>query len=176
MRTLDHIGLAVADYGRSKEFYEMALAPLGMTLLMEFSGAAAGFGREDGERPSFFIEAHGSSSTAAFTLRSRPKTVRKWTPSMPLRSTRVGSTTARPVSVGTTPTTTARMSWIQTATTSKPPATNRPRTSAARVFGSDARAACRRSGRGGSVSRRDVREVEHVFPARPRQREPPTSS
>jgi catechol 2,3-dioxygenase-like lactoylglutathione lyase family enzyme len=26
---------------------------------MEFSGAAAGFGRDDGERPSFFIEAHG---------------------------------------------------------------------------------------------------------------------
>src|SRR5256885_16495469 len=59
MRTLDHIGFAVADYGRSKDFYEKALAPLGMTLLMEFSEAAAGFGREDGERPSFFIEAHG---------------------------------------------------------------------------------------------------------------------
>jgi catechol 2,3-dioxygenase-like lactoylglutathione lyase family enzyme len=59
MRTLDHIGLAVADYGRSKEFYEKALAPLGIRLLMEFSGAAAGFGREDTERPSFFIEAHG---------------------------------------------------------------------------------------------------------------------
>ena len=59
MKTLDHIGFAVVDYGRSKEFYEKALAPLGMTLLMEFSGAAAGFGREDGERPSFFIEAHG---------------------------------------------------------------------------------------------------------------------
>ena len=41
MRTLDHVGVAVADYQRSKEFYEKALAPLGMTLLMEFSGAAA---------------------------------------------------------------------------------------------------------------------------------------
>jgi catechol 2,3-dioxygenase-like lactoylglutathione lyase family enzyme len=59
MRTLDHIGFAVADYPRSKAFYEKALAPLGMTLLMEFSGAAAGFGKNDGERPSFFIEAHG---------------------------------------------------------------------------------------------------------------------
>jgi len=28
-------------------------------LQLEFSGAAAGFGRNDGERPSFFIEAHG---------------------------------------------------------------------------------------------------------------------
>ena len=59
MITLDHIGFTVADYTRSKAFYEKALAPLGMTLLMEFSGAAAGFGRDDGGRPSFFIEAHG---------------------------------------------------------------------------------------------------------------------
>ena len=59
MITLDHVGLAVSDYARSKAFYEKALAPLGMTLLMEFSGAAAGFGRSDGERPSLFIEAHG---------------------------------------------------------------------------------------------------------------------
>jgi catechol 2,3-dioxygenase-like lactoylglutathione lyase family enzyme len=59
MTTLDHVGFAVADYARSKAFYEQALAPLGITLLMEFSGAAAGFGKEDGSRPSFFIEAHG---------------------------------------------------------------------------------------------------------------------
>jgi catechol 2,3-dioxygenase-like lactoylglutathione lyase family enzyme len=59
MRSLDHVGFAVADYTRSKEFYEKALAPLGMSLLMEFSEAAAGFGRDDGTRPSFFIEAHG---------------------------------------------------------------------------------------------------------------------
>ncbi len=59
MITLDHVGFAVADYAKSKTFYEKALAPLGMKLLMEFSGAAAGFGRNDGGRPSFFIEAHG---------------------------------------------------------------------------------------------------------------------
>jgi catechol 2,3-dioxygenase-like lactoylglutathione lyase family enzyme len=59
MITLDHVGFAVADYGRSKAFYEKALAPLGIALLMEFSGAAAGFGKNDGGRPSFFIEAHG---------------------------------------------------------------------------------------------------------------------
>ena len=59
MTNLDHVGFAVADYQRSKAFYEKALAPLGMALLMEFSEAAAGFGRDDGERPSFFIEAHG---------------------------------------------------------------------------------------------------------------------
>ena len=32
---LDHIGLDVSDYGRSKAFYEKALAPLGMKLMME---------------------------------------------------------------------------------------------------------------------------------------------
>ena len=59
MITLDHVGFAVADYERSKAFYEKALAPLGLKLLMEFSGASAAFGKDDGERPSFFIEAHG---------------------------------------------------------------------------------------------------------------------
>jgi catechol 2,3-dioxygenase-like lactoylglutathione lyase family enzyme len=56
---VDHVGFAVADYPRSRAFYEQALAPLGMSLLMEFSEAAAGFGRSDAHRPSFFIEAYG---------------------------------------------------------------------------------------------------------------------
>jgi catechol 2,3-dioxygenase-like lactoylglutathione lyase family enzyme len=59
MSTLDHVGFAVADYPRSKAFYEAALAPLGVELLLEFSDAAAGFGRSGAARPSFFIEAHG---------------------------------------------------------------------------------------------------------------------
>lgn len=54
---LDHVGIAVADYERSRAFYEKALAPLGYTLLMEFSEAAAGFGKDD--KPSFFLEKHG---------------------------------------------------------------------------------------------------------------------
>lgn len=59
MITLDHVGFAVADYQRSKAFYEKALAPLGLKLVMEFSGVSAGFGTGDGERPSIFIEADG---------------------------------------------------------------------------------------------------------------------
>src|SRR5215207_8062808 len=59
MVKLDHVGFAVADYARNKAFYEKALAPLGMVLLMEFSGASVGFRRNDGGRPSFFIEADG---------------------------------------------------------------------------------------------------------------------
>jgi catechol 2,3-dioxygenase-like lactoylglutathione lyase family enzyme len=54
---LDHVGFAVDDYARSKAFYETALAPLGLTLLMEPQGEAAGFG-EDG-KPFFWIEARG---------------------------------------------------------------------------------------------------------------------
>jgi catechol 2,3-dioxygenase-like lactoylglutathione lyase family enzyme len=72
---IDHIGLAVADYQRSKSFYERALAPLGFTLLTEFSEAAAGFGKEARGRPSFFLEAQGEPARGrlhiAFTAESR---------------------------------------------------------------------------------------------------------
>jgi catechol 2,3-dioxygenase-like lactoylglutathione lyase family enzyme len=50
---LDHIGLDVADYERSKGFYEQALAPLGLQLMMEPAPGIGGFG--DGRRPFFWI-------------------------------------------------------------------------------------------------------------------------
>jgi catechol 2,3-dioxygenase-like lactoylglutathione lyase family enzyme len=75
MAVLDHLGIGVADYERSKAFYEQALEPLGYKLLLEFSGAAAGFGEDDGGRPSFFIEAHGEPARGrlhiAFAAESR---------------------------------------------------------------------------------------------------------
>jgi catechol 2,3-dioxygenase-like lactoylglutathione lyase family enzyme len=49
---LDHIGYPVADFARSKAFYEAALKPLGLALLMEVTkeqtggDAHAGFGRD----------------------------------------------------------------------------------------------------------------------------------
>ena len=49
---LDHIGLTVSDYARAKAFYTEALAPLGITLMMEFGSDAAGFGRA---KPYFWI-------------------------------------------------------------------------------------------------------------------------
>ena len=49
---LDHVGLDVSDYERSKAFYTKALAPLGMTLLMEPVPEAGGFG---GDFPFFWI-------------------------------------------------------------------------------------------------------------------------
>ena len=54
---LDHVGFAVSDYARSKGFYERALAPLGLTVLLEPVGEAAGFGRDG--KPFFWIEARG---------------------------------------------------------------------------------------------------------------------
>jgi catechol 2,3-dioxygenase-like lactoylglutathione lyase family enzyme len=50
---LDHISLRVADYARSKAFYEAVLAPLGYTLMME-SDSGAGF--RTGRIPDFWIK------------------------------------------------------------------------------------------------------------------------
>jgi catechol 2,3-dioxygenase-like lactoylglutathione lyase family enzyme len=54
---LDHIGLVISDYAKSKRFFEAALAPLGYTLIMEF-GTVGGFGA--GGKPDFWI-AQGSA-------------------------------------------------------------------------------------------------------------------
>lgn len=48
---LDHVGMTVSDFAKSKSFFERALAPLGYKCLMEFPGAA-GFGSD---RPDFWI-------------------------------------------------------------------------------------------------------------------------
>jgi catechol 2,3-dioxygenase-like lactoylglutathione lyase family enzyme len=56
---LDHIGLAVSDLGRSRRFYEAALAPLGIGVIMEMtpdqteSGGGAIGDRRAVERRSF---------------------------------------------------------------------------------------------------------------------------
>ncbi len=43
---LDHVGLDVSDYAASKAFYEKALAPLGMSMLMEPVPNVGGFGAD----------------------------------------------------------------------------------------------------------------------------------
>jgi catechol 2,3-dioxygenase-like lactoylglutathione lyase family enzyme len=75
---LDHIGLAVADFERSKSFFIDALAPLDITLLMEVTAeqtggdAHAGFGTE---QKAFFWVGNGGKPTSgvhvAFTAKSR---------------------------------------------------------------------------------------------------------
>jgi catechol 2,3-dioxygenase-like lactoylglutathione lyase family enzyme len=59
---IDHIGLPVADYERSKAFYTKALAPLGYTLIVEVrqdehDSPAAGFGANG--KPDFWIGGEG---------------------------------------------------------------------------------------------------------------------
>ena len=51
---IDHIGLAVRDYPRSKEFFEEALSPLAYSLLMEHGISGGGFGRDG--KPNFWIK------------------------------------------------------------------------------------------------------------------------
>ena len=60
---IDHVGIEVSDFERSKTFYEKALAPLGIRLLMEFEGSA-GFGKdtEHGPKPFFWIGARDRPS------------------------------------------------------------------------------------------------------------------
>lgn len=72
---LDHVGIEVSDLARSKAFYEAALEPLGIRLLMEFEGTA-GFGKdtEHGPKPFFWIGARSgpivSGAHVAFGARS----------------------------------------------------------------------------------------------------------
>jgi catechol 2,3-dioxygenase-like lactoylglutathione lyase family enzyme len=52
---IDHIGLAVSDYEKSKQFFSRALAPLGIQLVMEIQGWA-GFGKAG--KPEFWFGPH----------------------------------------------------------------------------------------------------------------------
>jgi catechol 2,3-dioxygenase-like lactoylglutathione lyase family enzyme len=53
---IDHVGFGVSDYEASKAFYAKALAPLGITLLMENPDTAAGFGYDG--KPFFWLRAN----------------------------------------------------------------------------------------------------------------------
>jgi catechol 2,3-dioxygenase-like lactoylglutathione lyase family enzyme len=69
---LDHIGLDVSDYQASKAFYEQALAPLGMSLMMEPIEGVGGFGHDF---PFFWIGQRGrgvdSGTHVAFRTEDR---------------------------------------------------------------------------------------------------------
>ena len=68
---IDHTGLTVSDFGKSKPFYRAALAPLGYALLMEFEGGA-GFGVPP--KPDFWIgqgKANVPPIHVAFRARNR---------------------------------------------------------------------------------------------------------
>lgn len=52
MGILDHVTVNVTDYARSKAFYDKALAPLGVTAIMEL-GTICGYGRDG--KPDLWI-------------------------------------------------------------------------------------------------------------------------
>jgi catechol 2,3-dioxygenase-like lactoylglutathione lyase family enzyme len=56
---IDHVGINVSDYERSKAFYVEALAHVGYELGIEREGRAAGFVEQTelGRKPSFWLEA-----------------------------------------------------------------------------------------------------------------------
>jgi catechol 2,3-dioxygenase-like lactoylglutathione lyase family enzyme len=58
---LDHVLLDVADFDRSRAFYEMALAPLGVEVVSEPAPGMAGLG-EDG-KPFFWLMQRGKPTT-----------------------------------------------------------------------------------------------------------------
>jgi catechol 2,3-dioxygenase-like lactoylglutathione lyase family enzyme len=58
---LDHIGINVSDYDRSRRFYESALAPLGISLLMEPISGTGGFGRDG--KPFLWISGQRTPTT-----------------------------------------------------------------------------------------------------------------
>jgi catechol 2,3-dioxygenase-like lactoylglutathione lyase family enzyme len=76
---LDHVGFAVADAERSRRFYEAALAPLGISLIMTVpaaengsGGTAYGFGVPD--NPFFWVgdnERVGEGTHVAFAAETR---------------------------------------------------------------------------------------------------------
>ncbi len=76
---LDHVGFAVADAERSRAFYEQALAPLGIGLILSVTpeqtqsgGTAHGFGSHG--NPFFWVgdnERVGEGTHVAFTAASR---------------------------------------------------------------------------------------------------------
>lgn len=66
---LDHLGIVVRDFERSRAFYEAVLAPLGATLVMEVppdvtgdGSRHAGFGR--GGKPTFWIGTRADGTAA----------------------------------------------------------------------------------------------------------------
>ncbi len=75
---IDHIGIGAGDFDASRRFYEAALAPLGMALVMEatpeMSGGYHGIGLGKDGKPSFWLSSGGSRGAGmhiAFTAGTR---------------------------------------------------------------------------------------------------------
>jgi catechol 2,3-dioxygenase-like lactoylglutathione lyase family enzyme len=66
MNIIDHAGLAVSDYSRALSFYEKALQPLGITIVMKLdpakTGGYEGVGLGRNGKPSFWLSPGGKTS------------------------------------------------------------------------------------------------------------------
>ncbi len=77
MAVLDHLGFEVSDYSAARAFYDKALAPLGLTAVMEVGPEQTGSISYCGygvDRPEFWIggeKALGGAVHVAFTASSR---------------------------------------------------------------------------------------------------------
>ena len=71
---LDHIGIGVTDFAKAKAFYDLALAPLGITKIMEVTvvetGAyeGAGYGSD---RPFFWIGSAQKTTPVHIAFRAK---------------------------------------------------------------------------------------------------------
>lgn len=77
---LDHIGLKVTDVERARSFYDRALKPLGVSVVMEVSAEQTGstpyLGYGEGMKPYFWIGQEGRATEklhVAFVAASRAK-------------------------------------------------------------------------------------------------------
>ena len=74
---IDHVGLAVGDFAKSKAWYAAALAPLGYTVMMEFPAEQAGGQPAAGlgdTKPDFWLAGGGPTrphTHIAFAVKSR---------------------------------------------------------------------------------------------------------
>src|SRR3954462_9891504 len=121
---LDHVGLDVSDYAAGRAFYEAALAPLGIRLMMDPVPNVGGFG---GDFPFFWIAERGrgpdSGTHVAFRVEDRA-TVDAFHAAALAGG---GATTAvRASARSTTRPTTGRSCSTLTATTSRPSAMASP--------------------------------------------------
>ena len=64
---LDHVAVGVSDLAASKAFYEQALAPLDIAVILEFPGAV-GLGRK--RKPEFWLRPGGGAERVHIAFRS----------------------------------------------------------------------------------------------------------
>jgi catechol 2,3-dioxygenase-like lactoylglutathione lyase family enzyme len=80
VKMLDHIGLKVTDVERARTFYDQALKPLGVSVVMEVpkekTGSTPYLGYGEGQKPYFWIGQEGRATEqlhVAFVAASRAK-------------------------------------------------------------------------------------------------------